>query len=661
MPIYPTNPPLDCDVVMKGGITSGVIYPGAVCELATTYRLRSVGGASAGAIAAAAAAAAEYGRASGGFDKLARLPHDITAPSAAGGSTLLRLFQPGRATAGLFAVVTSGLGRSGVGRVVAVVGAVLRSFVVAAIAGALPGVAVLVLGLVGSGAARVTSVVAGVVLIVVGALTGSVVGVVRRVGALPDLGFGLCSGMPGTRALRKAAALTPWLHGLVQQLAGQGPDEPPLTFGALAAAGCDLRMMTTNLTRRQPVAMPWTQRSWCFDPQVFRTLFPADVVDWMIEHPPALIGSDAQRWRSEVVRRQALPLRPFPEPADLPVIVATRMSLSFPFLISAVPLHAVDYALEENREARSALDELCSVEPRTSVDDAAKRLPKPAFDVNWFSDGGICSNLPVHFFDRPLPRRPTFAIDLAPFPPGHAKSRDESENSSLPLLNQAGALRRWTRWNTSGLAAVGDFGNAILATARSWVDESLIVMPGYRDRVVTVWHDDTEGGLNLSMPKEIVDDLSARGQCAAAKLVARFAGDQPGIVAAEGWRNQQWIRFRSATRGLDDWIAGFSETFTDPTGPAPYTELAGDAAHGPLPSYPLTVSRRRAVNERTDALLGLAAQWATPPDDAFEYNAPAPAPSLGLIPSDRVDRPRLGAGGEPAIAGERAEPRRTPD
>ena len=50
-------PKLNCDIIMKGGITSGVIYPRAVAELAKTYRLSQVGGASAGAIAAAAAAA----------------------------------------------------------------------------------------------------------------------------------------------------------------------------------------------------------------------------------------------------------------------------------------------------------------------------------------------------------------------------------------------------------------------------------------------------------------------------------------------------------------------------------------------------------------------------------------------------------------------------
>ena len=58
---YPSTAKLtkenECDLVMKGGITSGVIYPRAVCQLAATRRLRNVGGTSAGAIAAAGAAA----------------------------------------------------------------------------------------------------------------------------------------------------------------------------------------------------------------------------------------------------------------------------------------------------------------------------------------------------------------------------------------------------------------------------------------------------------------------------------------------------------------------------------------------------------------------------------------------------------------------------
>ena len=44
----------ECDLVMKGGITSGIVYPKAVLALKDTYTFRNIGGTSAGAIAAVA-------------------------------------------------------------------------------------------------------------------------------------------------------------------------------------------------------------------------------------------------------------------------------------------------------------------------------------------------------------------------------------------------------------------------------------------------------------------------------------------------------------------------------------------------------------------------------------------------------------------------------
>jgi predicted acylesterase/phospholipase RssA len=41
-----------CDIVMQGGVTSGVVYPGLVCKLAEHYDFQNIGGTSAGAIAA---------------------------------------------------------------------------------------------------------------------------------------------------------------------------------------------------------------------------------------------------------------------------------------------------------------------------------------------------------------------------------------------------------------------------------------------------------------------------------------------------------------------------------------------------------------------------------------------------------------------------------
>lgn len=50
--------PTECDIVMEGGVTSGVVYPSFVARLATRFTLRSIGGASVGSVAATAAAAA---------------------------------------------------------------------------------------------------------------------------------------------------------------------------------------------------------------------------------------------------------------------------------------------------------------------------------------------------------------------------------------------------------------------------------------------------------------------------------------------------------------------------------------------------------------------------------------------------------------------------
>src|SRR4051812_25649221 len=92
-----------CDLVMKGGVTSGVVYPLAVCELASEYWFKNIGGTSAGAIAAGVTAAAECGRrrtgTNAGFERLAELPDQLAKDKF-----LLRLFKPDYETTQLFGV-----------------------------------------------------------------------------------------------------------------------------------------------------------------------------------------------------------------------------------------------------------------------------------------------------------------------------------------------------------------------------------------------------------------------------------------------------------------------------------------------------------------------------------------------------------------------------
>ena len=91
----------ECDLIMKGGITSGMVYPEAVLELHQDYDFKCIGGASAGAIAAAATAAAQYAEVrtreraveGAGFRGLRALDDELRQPGK-----ILDLFQPtGRA------------------------------------------------------------------------------------------------------------------------------------------------------------------------------------------------------------------------------------------------------------------------------------------------------------------------------------------------------------------------------------------------------------------------------------------------------------------------------------------------------------------------------------------------------------------------------------
>src|SRR3954465_14480768 len=97
-------PPLECDIVMKGGITSGVVYPGAVDALARRYRFRSIGGTPGGAVAAAVVAAAEHSADRAGFHEVAALPQEL-GEGRDGRPLLRRLFQPEPANRALFGVL----------------------------------------------------------------------------------------------------------------------------------------------------------------------------------------------------------------------------------------------------------------------------------------------------------------------------------------------------------------------------------------------------------------------------------------------------------------------------------------------------------------------------------------------------------------------------
>ncbi len=611
MPDADVVPTMECDLVMKGGITSGVVYPGALVEFSRSYRFRGMGGASAGAIGAAFGAAAEHGRAAGGFAKLSKLPQEL------GDGALGKLFQPQDGTRPLMRLLNAWLDSRSI---IATLRTATATFPVAALLGALSGLACIVVGVASGGFAGWVLAVVGLGLLLLGWLAGLGVGVWRVVTrALPQNFFGICRGV-GTA---EQPGFTDWLATRIDLCAGLAPGSPPLTFGDLWGSEredeerqIDLRMVTTCLTMGRPFELPMESRTFFYDPAVWRTLFPAYVVEALEAATPAPPASGPitldSDWEDSVAAHHEPPLRRLPEARLLPVVVATRLSLSFPVLISAMPMWTIDRRDPANREAVEAFRKA----KKDKTTPPSSGLP---FVPVWFSDGGLCSNFPVHLFDAPLSTRPTFAINLGPFPEDQVPDSDQSLNIDYARSNSEGLTPTHATLPMNGLGALTTFAKLAGRTARDWQDSSHIAFPGYRDRIVQVFQTGDEGGLNLNMDTTTIGVLSERGSAAARALVEQYAGAHYKPPSATGWDNHRWARYRALMSVLPAWLAAYAD------GKA---ALAIDPARPP--SYEMTVRGRQLAADLEELLDRAAALVSDADGHAVEDLTGQPRPQ-GLL------------------------------
>ena len=622
---YPTHEELGdhgCDLVMKGGITSGIVYPLAACELARTYRFRSIGGSSAGAIGAVLVAAAEHGRDRDGFRKLAEIPIKL-------GPRLGDMFTAGPGTATALAALKAWLQPGQpvprrVGHVLgALVGAQRRSFLVGFLAVFLIGIggALVVAGLPHDGGdwARLAVVTVALTL-PVAAGVGLLVALVAEAQAsranLATQGFGICVGSDGPQARDSSdpGPFTDWMTAEIDRVAGV---PGPLTIGDLrgpdaAEPEIELRVMTTNLTMGRPQTFPFADRTYLFDPVELRAYFPPKVLDHLLrDQQPAtaddgtpllaaedpvpagprpsrgLLGSVGGAllrllgWRAAAPRPsdERRPLYWLPESDRLPVVLAARLSLSFPALISAVPL----WAVERSNGGR----------PRRC----------------WMTDGGLTANFPVHFFDSPLPSRPTFAIDLQSYPDGGT-----GPDVIYPGPGEDGLRPRFTT-----IASMQGFGARLLDTMQYWADNAQSALPGYRDRIVEVRLRRDEGGMNLQMPTEVIFRAAEKGRQAAEQLEQRF---DFGV--------HRWIRYLTVIGRMENAVDQMASRWDhDLPGGAPgYHDFVLDDARQPL--YDRDADWRAAAVTRTGALLSFASGVTDKPD--FLVDAPPPDPELRITP-----------------------------
>ena len=578
-------PSRKCDVVMKGGVTSGVVYPHALHELAKTYRLRGLGGTSAGAIGAAFGAAAEYGRSTGGFDKLEEVPGLLKD------GELRKLFRPLPRTRPLLEVALDVMAawRSlrGAARFLKLAQVLFRFGLRASIPGLVVGALVVAVGIVtivvavvGPGtegwsvAAGALVVLSGVGVTALAALVGTLVTALVILGRhVPRNMLGVCTGHSDDA---EQPGLTDWMSSQINRLAGLDATAGPLTFGQLWGGSSvdplqrriDLRMVSTCLNQRRPYEVPWESRRFFYRRSDWQKLFPAEVMAAFARasSPPMPLDAESTSpaewtWENELAAQ--LGIFRFPKPADLPVIVATRLSLSFPLLISAVPVLFLEHASTPYATAKARYHAREVVDPADFGE---------AFIKMWFTDGGFCSNFPLHMFDTALPMRPPFAFDLQPFPRGSRRRTDEALNSFVAKNNREGLVAPIRRMRSRGFRALADFAIGAFFTARDWNDGSYLTMPGYRDRIAQVYLAKDEGGLNLDMGAPTIERLALRGRLAARKLVKQF-DDVSYANGGTGWDNHRWIRYRALMATMPEFLRDFAaghRLVPDPQSPPSY-------------------------------------------------------------------------------------------
>lgn len=357
------------------------------------------------------------------------------------------------------------------------------------------------------------------------------------------------AGVPRTGAV---PPLFSWLADRLDELAG-GPDGHALTFGDLWSGSVgerspaqqavvraaaldpeqrviDLALTTTDLNGRRPHRLPFRPADeaerrggsrFLFCEQCLDGLVPARVVTQMTEAAPSTDTDHPCPRHPDGV------LRELPEPWDLPVVFAVRLSCSPPGLLAAVPLYSVS---EVPAAAAHDLWGQQMAAPAAAGPSVAR--------LHWFTDGGLTSNAAVSTFDTLLPRWPTFALTLEDAAPELAR-----EIIRLPAQD-AGAPHR--SWRPIGGAA--ELFSALVDTGLSWRDSAQADLPGFRGRIALLRRTGTPAGGAWLLPQDAVLALAVRGLHAGAALRERFTGSDDQVPGQTQTDRYRWIRLRMALR-----------------------------------------------------------------------------------------------------------------
>jgi hypothetical protein len=350
-------------------------------------------------------------------------------------------------------------------------------------------------------------------------------------------GFGLCRGWD-PEAKPDSLDLAAFLHYAIQQVAGRDVQGKPLTFRDLwdapGAAGkalgfeahgtgtrsINLEVYSSNLGHNRPYRFPLDEAEdmgrLFFRMKELEDYFPKGIVQYLAAvSTPYEARSEADPPPQDVGDGYLqLPV------ADMPIVVAARLAMSFPLLISAVPLYSIEHGAQRRRMCRC-----------------------------WMSDGGLCSNFPIHLFDSFLPMWPTFGISL--------DSRDENhpEAVRLPEFHTSGRADSWDHAPDTRPWKLFGFLGSLWRTTWRWNDSTMMRMPGVRDRVVRLYLREGEGGVNIRMPPDRIRMLGKTyGTPAARAFIDKFQS-----AGSRGWQEHRWVRLNCLMISLRERMRNFSK------------------------------------------------------------------------------------------------------
>ena len=161
------------------------------------------------------------------------------------------------------------------------------------------------------------------------------------------------------------------------------------------------------------------------------------------------------------------------------------------------------------------------------------------------------------------------------------------------------------------------------------------VLGEYRDRIVHIALTKAEGGLNLTVPLELLTNLSQYGSEAGQRRIDHFVeGEDSGQPTTMTWSNQRWIRYRSTVSLLDTFLVDFSRAMDSPEpGDPSYTELIARAAAQQAPCYPLGSAQKATIMGKPEDILALGRRLS---DQVMKSDCPRRSPNS--LSAHRFDR-----------------------